>query len=67
MLSVNALGPSGRKAYYSNYGVEQTPVSAPGGDRRDFFGTPLYNTPGPRPVELPGGVAVEQRLIDAST
>jgi lantibiotic leader peptide-processing serine protease len=44
-LSISALGPSGRKAYYSNYGVEQIVVSAPGGDRRDFFGMPQYNTP----------------------
>ncbi|HUR74535.1 MAG TPA: S8 family serine peptidase [Sporichthya sp.] len=35
VISVSALGPSGRKAYYSNYGVEQTDVSAPGGDAFD--------------------------------
>ena len=34
-----------RKSYYSNYGVEQTDVSAPGGDRREFYGTPQYNAP----------------------
>ena len=28
-------GPSERKAYYSDYGVEQADVSAPGGDGRD--------------------------------
>jgi lantibiotic leader peptide-processing serine protease len=39
VVSVSALGPSGRKAYYSNYGTERTDVSAPGGDARDFFGT----------------------------
>ena len=39
VVSVSAVGPSGRKAYYSNYGTEQTDVSAPGGDARDFFGT----------------------------
>jgi subtilisin family serine protease len=43
VLSVSALGPSERKAYYSNYGLEQTFVSAPGGDRREYFGTPQYN------------------------
>src|SRR4051794_5237940 len=37
VIAVTALGPSGRKAYYSNYGVEQSDVSAPGGD--------VYDTP----------------------
>ncbi|MHA3702891.1 S8 family peptidase [Jatrophihabitans sp. YIM 134969] len=35
VLSVSSLGPSGRKAYYSNYGTEQTDLSAPGGDAYD--------------------------------
>ncbi len=35
VIGVSALGPSGRKAYYSDYGVEQTDVSAPGGDVGD--------------------------------
>jgi subtilisin family serine protease len=46
VISVSALGPSGRKAYFSNYGTEQTDVSAPGGDFRAFLGTPAYRTPG---------------------
>jgi subtilisin family serine protease len=45
VLGITAIGPSGRKAYYSNYGVEQSDLSAPGGDRRDFFGTDRYNDP----------------------
>jgi hypothetical protein len=45
VISVSAVGPTKRKAYYSNYGVEQTDVAAPGGDRREFFGTPQYNAP----------------------
>jgi subtilisin family serine protease len=44
VLPVSALGPTERKAYYSNYGVEQTFVSAPGGDRREYYGTPQYNS-----------------------
>ena len=40
-----AVSPYPRKAYYSNYGVEQIVVAAPGGDRREFFGTPQYNAP----------------------
>jgi subtilisin family serine protease len=37
VVAVSATGPSTRKAYYSNYGVEQTEVAAPGGD--------VYDTP----------------------
>jgi subtilisin family serine protease len=32
VIAVSATGPTGNKAYYSNYGLEQTDVSAPGGD-----------------------------------
>ncbi len=35
VLSVNAIGPTTRKADYSNYGVEQSTVAAPGGFFRD--------------------------------
>jgi subtilisin family serine protease len=67
VISVSALGPTGRKAYYSNYGLEQTVVSAPGGDRREFFGTPQYNTPGLRVLSTyPRAVAISDGLIDAS-
>jgi subtilisin family serine protease len=42
VIGVSAVGPSKRKAFYSNYGTEQTDVSAPGGDSRDT-GTGLLN------------------------
>ncbi|MDX6731557.1 MAG: lantibiotic leader peptide-processing serine protease [Baekduia sp.] len=45
VIGVTSVGPSGRKAYYSNYGTEQADVSAPGGDYRDYPGTPRYATP----------------------
>jgi subtilisin family serine protease len=45
VLSISALGPSGGKADYSNYGREQINVSAPGGYFRDFFGTPQHRVP----------------------
>ncbi|MDX6719205.1 MAG: lantibiotic leader peptide-processing serine protease [Solirubrobacteraceae bacterium] len=52
VLDVSSVGPINlasspypRKAYYSNYGLEQTVVAAPGGDRREFFGTPQFNAP----------------------
>jgi hypothetical protein len=46
VIGVTSVGPSGRKAYYSDYGVEQADVAAPGGDLRDFPGTDRYGTPG---------------------
>jgi subtilisin family serine protease len=45
VLAVNSVGPTGRKAYYSDYGVEQSTVAAPGGDRREYFGTSKYRAP----------------------
>ena len=52
VLDVSAVGPVNtasspypRKAFYSNYGVEQVVVAAPGGDSREFFNTPQYNAP----------------------
>jgi subtilisin family serine protease len=44
VVGVSALGPSEKKADYSNYGVEQISVGAPGGWFRDGFGTPTYRT-----------------------
>jgi subtilisin family serine protease len=35
VVGVTAVAPSKRKAYYSDYGLEQADVSAPGGDTRD--------------------------------
>ncbi len=42
VISVSALGPTTAKADYSNYGIEQTELSAPGGWFRDGFGTPAH-------------------------
>jgi subtilisin family serine protease len=38
VMSVSAIGPSGIKADYSNYGATEITVAAPGGYFRDFFG-----------------------------
>jgi subtilisin family serine protease len=35
VVAISALGPSGRKAYYSNYSVKYNRFSAPGGDAFD--------------------------------
>lgn len=40
VIGVTSVGPSGRKAYYSDYGIEQADIAAPGGDYYD-------GTPGP--------------------
>lgn len=45
VIAVNSVGPTTRKAYYSNYGLEQSNVAAPGGDRRSYFGTEAFNAP----------------------
>jgi subtilisin family serine protease len=45
VIGVTSVGPSGRKAYYSNYGTEQADVSAPGGDYWDFPGTDKNGSP----------------------
>ena len=44
VIGVTSVGPSKRKAYYSDYGVEQADVSAPGGD--------AYDSPPARPENM---------------
>lgn len=44
VLAVSSTGPSGRKAFYSNWGAGQIDVAAPGGDSRDFPGTDQTQT-----------------------
>ncbi|MEH1129225.1 S8 family serine peptidase [Micromonospora sp. CPCC 206061] len=44
VIGVSALGPSAKKADYSNYGTEQISVAAPGGWFRDGFGTPSFRS-----------------------
>ena len=45
VISVSAVGPSFRKAIYSDYGTERTDLSAPGGDLADFPGTAAFGAP----------------------
>jgi subtilisin family serine protease len=44
VIGVSSLGPSGKKSDFSNYGVEQADVSAPGGWFRDYFGTDRFQS-----------------------
>ncbi|MFI1996504.1 S8 family serine peptidase [Actinoplanes sp. NPDC020271] len=65
VIGVSAVGPSTRKADYSNYGLEQISVAAPGGFARDGFGTDTYNTPGNRILSTyPLKVLQEEGLAD---
>lgn len=68
VITTSALGPSTRKAYYSNWGLPEIDVSAPGGDRREFFGTPKYNAPENRVLSsYPFDVAVAAGFVDPVT
>jgi subtilisin family serine protease len=42
VIAVSSVGPSGAKEDFSNYGLEQVSLAAPGGYRRDGFGTAAY-------------------------
>lgn len=67
-IGVSALGPSTAKADYSNYGVEQITVSAPGGYFRDGFGTPAFQTVGNLVLApYPEAVGIELGDIDPTT
>lgn len=46
VISVSSVGPSGTKSDFSNYGLGEVDVAAPGGWFRDFVGTPAFQTPG---------------------
>jgi len=68
VVSVSALGPSGGKADYSNYGTEQTDFSAPGGYFRDFFGTPQHRVPENLILApYPFVVAMTEGFVDTNT
>jgi subtilisin family serine protease len=65
VISVSALGPSGAKADFSNYGAERIAVSAPGGYFRDGFGTGSYRTNGNMILSAyPRNVALADKAID---
>jgi lantibiotic leader peptide-processing serine protease len=67
VIGVSALGPSTAKADYSNYGVEQISVSAPGGYFRDFFGTPQFRQNANQVLSTyPKTVLQQQGRVDAA-
>lgn len=63
VLTVSSVGPSTRKAYYSNYGTEETDVSAPGGDAYDTSDNTLDYT-GLILAAYPEALAVESGDVD---
>ncbi len=66
VIGVSAVGPSGEKADYSNYGREQISVAAPGGWFRDGFGTPTYRTSGNEILSTyPKKVLQQEGTVDA--
>jgi lantibiotic leader peptide-processing serine protease len=65
VIGVSSVGPSGTKSDFSNYGLGEVELSAPGGWFRDFVGTPDFQTPenmvlAPYPLH----VAIEEGLAD---
>jgi subtilisin family serine protease len=67
-IGVAAYGPSGAKADYSSYGLEQISVSAPGGYFRDYFGTPQFRTNENMVLSTyPKNVGVAEGAIDPAT
>ncbi len=68
VIAVSSVGPSTKKADYSNHGLEQNDVAAPGGFSRDFPGTPRFRTTanliiGPYPKHL----AIANEEVDPVT
>jgi subtilisin family serine protease len=67
-IGVSAYGPSGAKADYSSYGLEQISVSAPGGFYRDNFGTARFMTNENMILSTyPRNVGVAEGTIDPAT
>ena len=67
VIGVSSVGPSGQKADYSNYGLEQISVAAPGGWFRDGFGTPTFRTNGNMILSsYPIKVLQEEGTVDAA-
>ena len=65
VISVSSVGPSTTKADYSNYGLGDVEVAAPGGWFRDGIGTPTFQTPGNMILSsYPVDVAIEEGLAD---
>lgn len=68
VISVSAVGPSGTKSDYSNYGLGSVEVSAPGGWFRDGIGTPTFRTAANEILSsYPLALGIEEGLFDEAT
>jgi len=67
VIGVSSLGPSGRKSDFSNYGVEQISIAAPGGYTNDGFGTPWFKSVENKILSsYPKAVLQSQGSVDAN-
>jgi subtilisin family serine protease len=67
VISVSSVGPTTTKADYSNYGLGDVEIAAPGGWFRDGIGSPTFQTPGNMILSTyPLDVAIEEGLADAN-
>jgi subtilisin family serine protease len=65
VIAVSAVGPSTTKADYSNYGLGDIDIAAPGGWFRDLVGTPAFQTPANEILSsYPLQVAIAEGLAD---
>jgi lantibiotic leader peptide-processing serine protease len=65
VISVSSVGPSTTKADYSNYGLGDIEVAAPGGWFRDGIGSSTFQTPGNLILSsYPLDVAIDEGLAD---
>ncbi|MDP9464719.1 MAG: S8 family serine peptidase [Actinomycetota bacterium] len=69
VIGVSAVGPSTKKADFSNHGLEQNDVSAPGGFFRDFIDDPLLNRKPETQIlgPYPKNVALADGTVDPVT
>jgi subtilisin family serine protease len=66
VISVTAIGPSGRKSFYSDYGLTHADIAAPGGDSLDYYGTPQFQPARNQILSTyPRAILLEEGAIDA--
>jgi subtilisin family serine protease len=68
VIGVSSVGRSGKKADYSNHGLQQNDLAAPGGFYRDYAGTADFKTAGNLVLApMPHNVALSSAAVDAAT
>jgi len=67
VIGVGSVGPSTTKSDFSNYGLGEVELTAPGGWFRDYFGTPQHRTPQNMVLSsYPLQAAIDEGLVDDS-